>query len=252
MNSTKPEVVNAITYDNFRELAKNSSLSKYERVGFPDAYRKCKEENIFSDICAKLVNLNNKSRTVLEIGPGCSDLPLMLMALCERNWHRLFLVDSPEMLALIPDKSFVEKVEAYYPDGCQHLVEQLNQKVDVLIAYSVFQSVFNEGNIFSFLDVSLSLLAEGGEMLIGDIPNVSKRKRFFSSENGKRFHKQFMKTTDDPDVKFNNIECNQIDDAIIIALLFRARLAGFDAYLLPQSFDLPMANRREDILIRRP
>jgi hypothetical protein len=37
----------------------------------------------------------------------------------------------------------------------------------------------------------------------------------------------------------------------LIALVLRARSAGFDAYLVPQPDDLPMANRREDMIIRR-
>jgi hypothetical protein len=89
-------------------------------------------------------------------------------------------------------------------------------------------------------------------MLIGDIPNVSKRKRFFSSETGVRFHKEFMRTADDPTVSFNQIEHDQIDDSIVFSILGRARAAGFDAYVLPQGRALPMANRREDILIQRP
>ena len=34
--------------------------------------------------------------------------------------------------------------------------------------------------------------------------------------------------------------------------LQRARSAGFNSYVLPQADDLPMENRREDILIIRP
>jgi len=102
------------------------------------------------------------------------------------------------------------------------------------------------------LDASLALLAPGGQFLIGDIPNISKRKRFFSSETGRRFHQSFMNTTDIPEVIFNQIEHDQIDDAVVMALLQRARAQGFDAYVLPQPSTLPMANRREDILIVRP
>jgi hypothetical protein len=45
------------------------------------------------------------------------------------------------------------------------------------------------------------------------------------------------------------VEAGKIDDAVIVSLLLRCRLAGFDAYVLPQGPDLPMANRREDVLI---
>ena len=89
-------------------------------------------------------------------------------------------------------------------------------------------------------------------MLIGDIPNVSKRKRFFASETGVRFHKDYMKTDEAPVVEFNKVEFDQIDDAVVMSLVQRARAQGFDAYVVPQNPALPMANRREDILIVRP
>jgi hypothetical protein len=38
----------------------------------------------------------------------------------------------------------------------------------------------------------------------------------------------------------------------LLGLVMRARAEGFDAYLLPQRPDLPFANRREDLLCRRP
>jgi hypothetical protein len=60
-----------------------------------------------------------------------------------------------------------------------------------------------------------------------------------------------MHTDDDPDVTFNVLEPGQIDDTVIIGLVLRARLAGFDAFVLPQAPDLPMANRREDVLVTR-
>lgn len=89
-------------------------------------------------------------------------------------------------------------------------------------------------------------------MLIGDIPNISKRRRFFSSPEGVKFHQHFMNTQSAPEVHFNSLERHKIDDSVILALLQRARNQGFDAYVLPQAPELPMANRREDLLIRRP
>ena len=112
--------------------------------------------------------------------------------------------------------------------------------------------VFAEGNVFSFIDKAIQLLAAGGELLIGDIPNTSQRKRFFDSETGIAFHRQFMGTDDKPEVVFNQLEPGEIDDAVLIGLMLRARASGCDAYVLPQRADLPMANRREDLLIRRP
>lgn len=248
---TKTDRFSNIAFEDFRRLARDDSLSKYERIGFPDSYRAGFEGAIFSDICGKLSNLGRNHCQVLDIGPGCSDLPVLLINHCRENDHSLTLIDSAEMLNHLPNELFIEKVPALYPN-CPDVISKLEGKVDVILCYSVLHYILIDVAFFRFLDKSLSLLAPGGQMLIGDIPNVSKRKRFFSSEAGIRYHKEHMKTTEMPKVVYYKIEDDQIDDAVIFALIQRARAQGFDAYVLPQSSDLPMANRREDILITRP
>lgn len=238
-------------FDDFRKMASDESLSRYEKIGFPDEYRKGKENLIFDDIRRKMPALDLSSKVILDIGPGCSDLAHYLIEHSEANAQQLVLVDSEEMLRLLPESPAVRKVAAYYPN-CPELLEDLAGRVDAIICYSVFHYIFEESNTWDFLDLSLALLAPGGRFLIGDIPNISKRKRFFASETGIRHHKAFMQTDEAPIVEFNRIEPDTIDDSVVMALIMRARLAGFDAYVVQQSDDLPMANRREDILIVRP
>jgi cyclopropane fatty-acyl-phospholipid synthase-like methyltransferase len=240
-----------LTFDKFRALAQDDKLSRYEKIGFPDSYRQDSEEAIFEDVVAKLSNLRLSGKNVMEIGPGCSELPLMLMDLCLSQGHTLVLIDSQEMLDLLPDQNNVEKLPGFYPN-LPELFERFKGKVDVILAYSVIQYVFTESNLWAFLDRSLELLAPGGQILLGDIPNMSKRKRFFAGETGVEFHKRFMNTDVPPEVIFNQIEHEQMDDAVVLSLIQRARLQGFDAYILPQAPGCPMANRREDILIVRP
>jgi len=240
-----------LSFDDFRRMAGDDSLSQYERIGFPDSYRAGKEEAIFDDITSKLPALAGRGRVVLDVGPGCSGLPFMLAELCRRRGHTLLLVDSGEMLARLPDEPFVRKFPAYYP-RCEELFAEYGGKVDVLLCYSVLHYVFAESNLWDFLDASLQLLAEGGQMLLGDVPNVSKRRRFFSSAAGVEFHREFTQTETTPEVSFNRVERGQIDDAVVLSLVARARAEGCDAYVVPQREDLPMANRREDILIRKP
>lgn len=240
-----------LSFDDFRRMAGDDTLSQYERIGFPDSYREGKEEAIFDDITSKLPALSGQGKVVLDVGPGCSGLPFMLAELCRRQGHTLLLVDSEEMLARLPDEPFVRKFPAYYP-RCEELFAEYAGKVDVLLCYSVLHYVFAESNLWDFLDASLGLLADGGQMLLGDVPNVSKRRRFFSSAAGVRFHREFTGTETDPEVAFNRVERGQIDDAVVLSLLMRARAEGCDAYVVPQREDLPMANRREDILVRKP
>ena len=239
-----------LDFEKFRALARSDTLSSHEKVGFPNAYREHKEEAIFADMCGKLDSLGGQGKTVLEIGPGCSALPVMLAELCGARGHALMLVDSKEMLDLLPDFAHVNKIAGRYPavpDLARHA-----GAVDTIIAYSVIQYVFAEGNLWDFLDRSLALLRPGGELFLGDIPNMTMRKRFFASAAGAACHREFTGTDALPEVHFNQLEPGQMDDAVVQALLARARAQGFHAWALPQGAALPMANRREDILIRRP
>jgi hypothetical protein len=241
-----------LTFEDFKKLANDGKLSAHEKVGFPVSYREGKEDAIFEDITRKLPNLGREGQIVLDIGPGCSGPAVMLIDWCRRHKHHLVLVDSEEMLRQLPSEPFLEKFAGRYPDGCAELVDKYRGKFNAIICYSVLHYIFGETNLFDFLDQSLTLLADGGEMLVGDIPNVSKRKRFFSSPSGIQFHQNFTGKNDIPDVRFNSVEAGKIDDSILLALVLRARNAGCDAYLLPQPDTLPMANRREDLLLRKP
>jgi hypothetical protein len=62
--------------------------------------------------------------------------------------------------------------------------------------------------------------------LIGDVPNISKRKRFFASGRGAAFHRAFMDSEKNPDVDFNVIERGKIDDSVVLGLLARTRAQG--------------------------
>ena len=240
-----------LTFDDFRKLATNGDLSRHEKVGFPDSYREGKEEAIFADVVNKLKELQGTNKTILEIGPGCSRLPIMLAKMCEERSHRLIFVDSAEMLSHVPEALFIEKIAGRYPD-VPELAHRYANRIDVIIAYSVIQYVFAEGNLWKFLDQTLLLLADGGEILLGDLPNCTMRKRFFSSNAGRLAHQEFTGTGELPSVTFNVPEPDKMDDSVVFALLARARAQGFHAWVVPQAPDLPMANRREDILIRKP
>lgn len=241
-----------LSFDDFRRMAQDDSLSSYEKIGFPDSYRQGYEHRIFEDIMRKVPALSSQHKLILDIGPGCSELARLMIERCRAAQHQLILVDSQEMLDQLPDEPFIQKMPAFYPD-CEALFERHSGTVDGIIVYSVFHYMFKEANVWDVLDRSLSLLNHGGTLFFGDIPNVSKRKRFFSSSTGVRFHQDFTGCPGDvPQVAWNQIERGTIDDSVLLGLMTRARLAGYDAYIVPQDPSLPMANRREDLLIVRP
>jgi hypothetical protein len=252
MPSPNPEPSAQPTFEDFKKMARDETLSSYGKIGFPDSYRSDKEGLIFDDILAKLPNLRERGQVVLEIGPGCSGPARMMIDLCRRQENQLLLSDSEEMLGHLPNEAFIAKFAGRYPDQCGSLFESYRGKVNVIVCYSVLHYIFSETNLFDFLDHSLGLLAPGGQMLVGDIPNQSKRKRFFSSATGIKFHQEFTGRDEVPEVELLAIETGKIDDSVLIGLVMRARAAGYDAYLVPQPPALPMANRREDLLISRP
>jgi len=241
-----------LTFDDFRKLASDPTLSRHEKVGFPDSYRQDKEDEIFRDMCGKISNLSLPGKNVLEIGPGCSELPVMLAQRCEVNGSQLIFVDSEEMLALLPQAGHITRYAGTFPSALGEDIQKWAGKIDVIIAYSVIQYVFTEGNLWGFVDRCLSLLADGGEIMFGDIPNITMRKRFFSSAGGEASHRQYTGCDEKPEVLFNQLELGQMDDSVVLAILARARAQGFHAWVVPQLATLPMANRREDILIRKP
>lgn len=237
-------------FEDFKSRATDPDLSIYEKVGFPDSIRVGYETHIYNDIITKLqFDTDRKNQVFLDIGPGCTELPLMIQDLCVKSDCNVLLVDSEEMLALLPDAAHIKKFPGAFPSDVPTLINSYASGVDYINVYSLLQCVFFNACIYKFIDSALSLLKPGGKMLIGDIPNISLRKRFFTSQTGIDFHKNYMKTDEAPVVQALQHEPSYIDDGVLIGLMQRYRGYGFNAYILPQPAQLPMNNRREDLLI---
>jgi hypothetical protein len=244
----------ALDYEGFRKLAVDSRLTVHEKIGFPPTYREGFEGAIFADVTAKLPALTSREGLkVADIGPGCAGLPKLLIELCRDRGHRLALIDSPEMLAQLPEIPGVTfKCEGPFPAAGPDAVRSLGGAADVVLCYSVLQYAFLDGNPFDFVDAVVAMLAPEGRALIGDIPNHSKRRRFFATERGQAFHRAFTGSSEPYVIDEGAPARGKIDDAVLIALMQCAQAAGCDAYLTPQAADLPMANRRDDLLLMRP
>jgi 2-polyprenyl-3-methyl-5-hydroxy-6-metoxy-1,4-benzoquinol methylase len=241
-----------LTFDDFRRMARDEALSTHEKVGFPDAYREGREAAILADVCAKLPALDVRGAVVVDVGAGCGGLATLLREHCRAHAHALTFVDSAEMLAHHPDGDDLTKIPGRFPHDCAELLAERRGEVDALIAYSVLQYAFADASPFAFLDAALELLAPGGRLLFGDLPNASMRKRFLASDAGAAHHRAYSGRDEDPQVAFNTSDPGQLDDGALVGLLLRARAAGFHAWLVPQPAELPMGNRREDLLIARP
>ncbi len=243
--------IRGFTFEQFKELAKDPSLTMHEKIGASNEYRQNYANFIFADIVTKLPAINQHGKKVADIGCGCDDLAqLMIKTACD-NKNNLYMIDSQEMLNLLPNaENNLVKVAGKFPDEVGSFIESEKNSFDAILVYSVMHYVTLEDSVFNFIDSAVELLAPGGRLLLGDLPNRTKRKRFFLSPEGIRTHREY---TGDPDampqVDLFELEYGKLDDAIIFAIMQRYRAAGLETYLLPQDERLPMANRREDILI---
>ena len=252
LSSINWESYQNLTYEDYRRRASDPSMNSYEMIGCPPCYREGRDAAILQDIVFKLEALRSSEKAILDIGPGCSPLAQLTVEHCQIKKHDLFMMDSEEMLNHLPDGNGITKLKGRFPENFHDFIDAYKEKIDAIICYSVIFSVYLDMNIFNFIDKALSLLRPGGEMLIGDIPNISKRNRFFSSGAGVEFHRKFFKTNTLPKVDKIGIHEQKMDDSVVLSILHRYRGFGFDTYVLPQAPDLAFSNRREDILIRRP
>lgn len=234
-----------LTFDDFRKMAANPSLSGSEKIGFPDSYRKGYSKAILEDIYTKLPIDKTQNKVIIDIGSGCDELTFELIDICKKNNHTLVLIDSDEMLANIPDSKGVVKIGGKFPFSNNELKDYIG-KTDYVLCYSVLFYVFANDNLYLFLHEALNLLKANGKFLIGDIPNIDKRDRFLESEEGKKF------LQNSGQVKGSTAHDNRdqkMDDSIVLAIVARLRRFGCEAYVVPQNDNLPMSNRREDILV---
>jgi SAM-dependent methyltransferase len=232
-------------------MAEDPTLSPHERSGFPDAYREGMYAAILADIERKLPALAGAKATVVDIGCGAGPLATALRDLCAERGHELVLVDSPEVLAHHDERSAMHKLAGRFPD-IPELLDGWAGRCDAVLAYSVLQYSFLDASVFALLDAALRLLRPGGRALLGDLPNASMRQRFLASEAGREHHRAYTGSDEDPHVPWPALPDGEPDDAVALALIARARHAGFHAWLVPQAPELPMANRREDLLFAKP
>lgn len=234
-------------FEDFKRRALDKKMSKWEKIGFPDCYRKGLETKIFNDIKTK--TSIDKAKNILDIGCGCSELVENVIKNVNEHNQNLILIDSIEMLNNIDYnllKNNIQLLPGKFPDNS--VLENLKSlSFDVIIVYSVLQYVFIDQSIFHFIHECIKLLNTGGRLLLGDIPNFQSRERFLMSKEGKEFLAR--SSTISNSINLNHENNERIDDSVVMSILQRFRQFGCETFLLPQAEGLPFTSRREDILI---
>lgn len=238
-----------LSFEDFRKLARDKSLKPYQMAGFDPVYREKTEANIFPDLRSKLPLLEGRGKVVMDIGCGCTLPVQQLIELAGDRGHTVVLVDSEEVLANLPDRAFVHKMPHEFPRD-RRFLEQWQNGVDVIVCYSLLHMLSPFQNVYTFTDHLVSLLRSGGQALIGDIPNISKKRRYLSSPAGRAFHREWSGGEEAPEVDWT-AGYDGIDDSVLLHLLLRYRSMGMETYLLPQPDGLALNHTREDLLVCR-
>ena len=204
------------------------------------------EKGIFADVSKKL-DLKPVD-SVLEIGCGVGQILIPASFMVSQATG----VDHPKILSALRRRFPVDEIELI-PGNFLDLKFDEDCQFNKVLVYSVLQTLPDWKTIELFLSRALRLVAPGGKILIGDIPNTSKKQRFLSTEQGLAFHKEWRKKT--PESKLTGIEkpptAAEIDDSRIQEILQILEDNGFEADRMNQPKTLPFSNSREDILGRR-
>lgn len=212
------------------------------------------EKNIIPDIVRKLEI--KPSDQCLEIGCGTGNI---LVPLSSRI-RSIAGIDHSKCLETLA-KRVVGKNNIELMPG-NFLDIKIEKGFDKIIVYSVLQYLKDENETFTFIDKAISLLSPGGRLLLGDIPNVSREKRFISTEKGSAYQVEWERKRAESrktaiiesigDVLVGAVKDTEyvvLDDDWVLTVLAQARKKGLDAYVVPQPADLPFGYFREDIII---
>ena len=228
-------------FEYFAELSK-TNLSYTQKSG-RYLIQKNQEKKIPKEIISKM-NLNKKDE-LLEIGCGLGNLIIPL----SKKVKKATGIDHPTIIQKIVQRKMSRKINLI---SGNFLKLKIKKKFDKILIYGVVHCLKNKKELNNFLSKSLKLIKKNGIILVGDIPNIDMKKRFLTSATGKKFEKKWQKNKK-KELSFNLKEFNNLisfNDKLLTELINRLRMKGYNAYLVPQSKNLPFSNTREDILIK--
>lgn len=126
---------------------------------------------------------------------------------------------------------------------------------DKILIYSVLHYMSNRDEVLNFIERTLYIFKPDGRMLLGDVPNISKKFCFGNSKSGQEMAKNWaeqMKGAGSSHLLKKMESDSQLitfDNALVLGLMAFIRGKGFEAFLLLQPIDLLFGGSREDILV---
>jgi len=237
------------SFENFGLLAREST--DYTQIAGRYEFQKEAESLVVNDVLQKLKL--NRSDHCLDIGCGTGNILLPLSFFVKS----IVGLDNSHVIKAFTKRISIELINIELISG-NFLDVYIRETFDKILVYSVIHYLESKDEVLEFINKASKLLKPGGKLLVADLPNHSKKKRFKSTTHGKEFEKEWEKITANQSTpKHKNIKLEkdnenvQLDDHLILSILEEMRIKGFNSFLLPQSPELPMGYTREDILIEK-
>lgn len=233
---------------NFEMLAGKDDLSDIVISGRYE-FQKESEKYVIVDIKKKLELSQNDS--LLEIGCGTGNLLIPLSA----DIKKAHGIDNHNAISRLIKRDPTRKIDTTigtFQDA--HLQNYFSK----ILIYSVIHYLSDLDEVIQFIKKALSLLEPNGTVLIGDIPNIDKKKRYLDSKTYQGNKDEWNLLVE----KFSGVKelastvsvdqsLIKIGDKEILELIRCIRDHGFEAFLMPQPLDLPFSYTRDDILIKK-
>ncbi len=223
-------------------------LDNHTQIAGRYAAQRHNEKAIVNDLIKKLA-LDGHDH-LIEIGCGTGNLLIPMSFLVEKATG----IDHPNCIEKLTSRSMPENLNLVGFDFLKW-TNEANDSYDKVVIYSVLHCLKDPTQVFQFVDKALALLAPGGRLLLGDIPNTDLKARFTGSQEGQAFALQWQdqlansETAEVPfEQTFTTVEFN---DDLVLDLLRHIRAQGYEAHLFPQPAHLPFGHTREDILVRK-
>lgn len=235
-----------ISFENYQHIAEQTETTNTEVAG-RYIFQQEAERRILSDLLNKL-DLQ-VTDTLLEIGCGPGNLLVPLANFCAEATG----IDNEAAIERL-NKRLAKDSKLIGIAGNFLEINLHTTAFDKILVYSVLQYLSSKKEALDFTDRALALLQPGGRLLLGDLPNRTKKSRFIISKTGQQTAKnwdELLKGSGSHPIEIKQVDSNMVtvDDSFLLDLMKHIRNKGFEAYLLPQPLDLPFGGSREDILV---
>lgn len=237
-----------VSFEAYEHIASLPNVSNTEASG-RYIFQQESERKILFDL---LVKLDLKvTDELLEIGCGPGNLILPLSYFCSRATG----IDNEASITRLKNRSSQDGAVVCFSGNFLEMNLSATY-FDKILIYGVLHCMSNKEEVLNFVERALSILKAGGRMLLGDLPNISKKKRFINSKTGQCVATNYAELLEgqtgrniSTDVRFPDSGLVIFDDAFILDLMAFIRGKGFEAFLVPEPLDLPFGGSREDILV---